>query len=174
MQIAEQICLWYGTWRTDTVRVILLRETGKNTTATTGYRLALITTDLHATPEAIIARYAARWSIEVTCFDVKNILGIGQARNRVPRPVERTIPFGLFCHSILLLWYARHGHENTDTASRRSAAPWYRTKTEPATWDMLLKLRRQIIAARFLPPTPRPATTEEILEVQQAWALAAA
>jgi hypothetical protein len=39
---------------------------------------------------------------------------------------------------------------------------------------MLTSLRRQIIAARFLPPAPRPATTEEILEVQQAWALAAA
>jgi len=39
---------------------------------------------------------------------------------------------------------------------------------------MLTSLRRQIIAARFLPTSPRPATTEEILEVQQAWALAAA
>lgn len=174
VQVSEQTCLWYGTWRTDTVRVILLRETGTNTTATKGYDLALITTDLHATPEAIIARYAARWSIEVTFFDVKNILGVGQARNRVPKAVERTVPFGLFCHSILIVWYARHGHDNTDTASRRRAAPWYRTKTEPATWDMLLKLRRQIIAARFMPPSPRPATTEEILEVQQAWALAAA
>lgn len=174
VQVSEQTCLWYGTWRTDTVRVILLRETGTNTTATKGYDLALITTDLHATPEAIIARYAARWSIEVTFFDVKNILGVGQARNRVPKAVERTVPFGLFCHSILIVWYARHGHDNTDTASRRSAAPWYRTKTEPATWDMLLKLRRQIIAARFMPTSPRPATTEEILEVQQAWALAAA
>jgi hypothetical protein len=39
---------------------------------------------------------------------------------------------------------------------------------------MLTSLRRQIITARFLPPTHRPATTEEILEIQQAWALAAA
>jgi hypothetical protein len=174
VQIAEQTCLWYGTWRTDTVRVILVRETGTNTTATQGYDLALITTDLAATPAAIIARYAARWSIEVTFFDVKNLLGVGQARNRVRKAVERTVPFGLFCHSILIVWYTLHGHENTDTAARRNAAPWYRTKTEPSTWDMLLKLRRQIIAARFLPTSPRPATTQEILEVQQAWALAAA
>ncbi len=174
VQIAEQTCLWYGTWRSDTVRVILLRETGTTSTPPSGYHLALITTDLHATPEAIIARYAARWSIEVTFFDVKNILGVGEARNRVPKAVERTVPFGLFCHSILIVWYALHGHENTDTASRRSAAPWYRTKTEPSTWDMLIKLRRQIIAARFMPPSLRPATTQEILEVQQAWALAAA
>ena len=129
---------------------------------------------LTATPEEIIARYAARWSIEVTLFDVKNLLGVGQARNRVPKAVQRTVPFGLLCHSLLIIWYARHGHATTDVAHRRTSAPWYRSKTGPSTLDMLTSLRRQIIAARFLPSSPRPATTEEILEVQQAWALAAA
>ncbi|RLP33589.1 hypothetical protein, partial [Nocardia seriolae] len=59
-------------------------------------------------------------------------------------------------------------------ALRRIAAPWYRTKTEPSTLDMLVKLRRQLIAARFIPESPRPATTQEIMEVQLAWAQAAA
>ena len=174
VEITDVTCLWYGTWRTDTVRVILVRDTGKKTTAAAGYDIALVTTDLDATPEQIIARYAARWSIEVTFFDVKNILGVGQARNRVKKAVERTVPFGLFCHSLLIIWYALHGHTTTDVADRRRSAPWYRNKTEPATLDMLNALRRQVIAARFLPPCPRPATTQEILEVQHAWALAAA
>ena len=172
VQIAERVCLWFGTWRTDPVRVILLRDTGR--TSGSGYDLTLVTTDRTATPEEIIARYAARWSIEVMFFDVKNILGVGQARNRVRKAVERTVVFGLFCHSLLIVWYSLHGHPTTDTAHRRASAPWYRSKTEPATLDMLTSLRRQIIAARFLPPSPRPATTQEILEVQQAWALAAA
>lgn len=171
--VTDRVCLWYGTWRTDPVRVILLRE-GARKTKTSGYDIALVTTDLTATPEEIIARYAARWSIEVTFFDVKNILGVGQARNRVTTAVQRTVPFGLFCHSLLIICYAHNGHAATDTAHRRAAAPWYRSKTEPSTLDMLTKLRHQIIAARFLPSTPRPATTQEILEVQQAWALAAA
>ena len=67
VQLTERRCLWYGTWRTDTVRVILLRDTRR----TSGYDLALVTTDLTATPEEIIARYAARWSIEVTFFDAR-------------------------------------------------------------------------------------------------------
>ena len=173
VQVSERHALWYGTWRTDPVRVILLRESTPKT-STSGYDIALVTTDLTATPEQIIARYAARWSIEVTFFDVKNILGVGQARNRVTKAVERTVPFGLYCHSLLIIWYALNGHAATDTAHRRATAPWYRSKTEPATLDMLTALRHQIIAARFLPPTPRAATTQEILEVQQAWALAAA
>jgi len=70
-QITERVCLWYGTWRTDPVRVILLRDTGRTTPKTSGYDIALVTTDLTATPEEIIARYAARWSIEVTFFDAR-------------------------------------------------------------------------------------------------------
>jgi hypothetical protein len=69
--------------------------------------------------------------------------------------VQRTVPFGLFCHSILIAWYALHGHDHNDTAQRRASAPWYKTKTEPSTLDMLTKLRRQIIATRFMPTSPR-------------------
>jgi len=176
VKVAERVCLWFGTWRTDTVRVILLTDTGRatKTSTTSGYDIALITTDLTSTTEEIIARYAARWAIEVTFFDAKNILGVGQPRNRVPAAVARTVPFGLFCHSILVIWYATAGHDRDDAAQRRDAAPWYRSKTEPSTQDMLTKLRRQIIATRFMPTTPRPATTEEIMEVQLAWAQAAA
>lgn len=164
----------YGTWRTDPVRVILIREPGRKTHPTNGYDLALVTTDLTTPPEQIITRYAARWSIEVTFFDVKNILGLGQARNRVREAVERTVTFGLFCHSLLIIWYTPHSHDTNDVAHRRVSVPWYRTKTEPSTLDVLTKTRRQIIAAKFLPASPRPATTQEILDIQQAWALAAA
>ncbi len=175
VQLTDLTCLWYGSWRTDTVRVILVRDTTRTTTSTAhGYDIALVTTDLHATPQEIITRYAARWSIEVTFSDVKTLLGVGQARNYVPKAVQRTVPFGLFCHSILITWYTLHGHAPDDTTHRRTTAPWYRIKTEPSTLDMLIKLRRQIIAARFMPTTTRPATTQEIMEVQQAWAHAAA
>ena len=119
-QITERVCLWYGTWRTDTVRVIGLRD---GRTPTSGYDLALVTTDLTAPPQEIIARYAARGSIEVTFFDVKNILGVGQARNRVPKAVQRTVLFGLFCYSLLIVWYHLHGRPSTDTAHRRASAP---------------------------------------------------
>jgi hypothetical protein len=132
VKIAEQICLWFGTWRTDTVRVILVKNTGRTTktSTTNGYDIALVTTDLTDTAAEIIARYAARWAIEVTFFDVKNILGAGEARNRVPKAVQRTVPFGLLCHSILIIWYALHGHDQDDAAQRRARAPWYKTKTE--------------------------------------------
>ena len=39
------------------VRVILVRDRAR-----TGYDIALVTTDLRASPAAVIERYAARWS----------------------------------------------------------------------------------------------------------------
>jgi hypothetical protein len=59
--LAETTCLWYGSFHTRTVRMILLRDDH----ADTGYDLALITTDLTTPAPELITRYAWRWSIEM-------------------------------------------------------------------------------------------------------------
>ncbi|MDJ0347641.1 transposase [Streptomyces sp. H10-C2] len=168
VHLAEQTCLWYGSFHTQTVRVILLRD---DDTAT-GYDLALVTTDLTTPAPALITRYAWRWAIEVTFAEARDLLGTGQAQNRTRAAVERTVPFGLYCYTITVAWYALHGHHPSDAADRREHAPWYTTKTDPSVADMLAKLRRVIIAARFLPRSPGRPTDQEIRAVQQAWATA--
>ncbi len=99
--------------------------------------LALVTTDLDASPAALVTPYAARWGIEQAFADARNVLGAGEARNRVRRAVERTVPFALLVHTLIIIWYARYGHDPADIDDRRAAQPWYRTKTEPAFEDML-------------------------------------
>jgi hypothetical protein len=76
--------------------------------------------------------------------------------------------------SLVIVWYAGHGHHAEDAAARREESPWYATKVEPSFEDMLVKLRRMLIAARFMPTRRFQPTAEETLEVQQAWAAAAA
>ncbi|WP_245177563.1 transposase, partial [Geodermatophilus sp. DF01-2] len=125
-------CLWYEPFHTRTCRVVLIRETG----TTTGYDLALLTTDLDSPPAAIVERYAARWSIEVAIFDAKQITGAGQARNRLRTAVERTVPFALLVQTLVVLWYTDHGDPAGDLAAIRAAAPWYTTKAEPSYADM--------------------------------------
>jgi hypothetical protein len=168
VHIAEIRCLWYGSFHTRTVRVILLRDDATDT----GYDLALVTTDLQSPAADLITRYAWRWSIEVTFAEARGLLGVGQARNRTENAVRRTVPFGLNCYTITVLWYTLHGHHPNDAADRRERAPWYTTKTEPAFSDMLAKLRRVIIATRFLPITAGRPTDAEIRAVHQAWASA--
>jgi DDE superfamily endonuclease len=168
--VAEVTCLWYGSWHTRTVRLILSRD--RRTTS--GYDLALVTTDLAASPAALVARYAARWAIEQAFADARNVLGAGEARNRVERAVERTVPFALLAHTLIVCWYARHGHDPADVDDRRAAQPWYRTKTEPAFEDMLIKLRRTMIAARFSVSRPAQPADEQIRAVLAAWDAAVA
>lgn len=168
--VAEVTCLWYGSWHTRAVRLILARD--EHTTS--GYDLALVTTDPATSPGALVARYATRWAIEQAFADARNILGAGEARNRVRLAVERTVPFALLMHTLIILWYARHGHDPADIDDRRAAQPWYRTKTEPAFEDMLIKLRRTLITARFSGSRPAQPTSDQIHAVLAAWDAAAA
>jgi hypothetical protein len=88
--------------------------------------------------------------------------------------VERTVPFGLICFSVVTVTvcYALHGHCVDDVAGHRTRARWYTTKTEPSYDDMTIKLRRVIITARFRGPCPEQATTQETRAVLAAWAAA--
>src|SRR5205085_1302201 len=174
VQITELVCLWYGSFRSRTVRVILVRDDKPRTRGRDdrGYGLPLVTTDLESTAEALVARYASRWGIEQAFADARQIMGVGEARNRTRRAVERTVPFGLICFSVVTIWYALHGHAPDDVSSRRARARWYTTKTEPSYDDMAIKLRRVIIAARFRSPCPEQATPQETRAVLAAWAAA--
>jgi hypothetical protein len=114
------------------------------------------------------------WAIEVAFEDAKQLFGVGQARNRTAQAVRRTVPFALACQSLTTLWYATAGHHPADVAAHRDRAPWHTTKTQPSTADMLTKLRRVIIAAKYRPSRSDQPTSEEIDVIRLAWEDAAA
>jgi hypothetical protein len=138
-------CLWYGALKGQPVQVVLSRPVG----SPDGYQLALVTTDLTATPAQVIERYADRWPVETTFLDGRHLAGVGQARTRTQRSVERLVPFGLVCYSLTIVWYARHGQPAHDLAAHRARAPWYRTKHTVSVADMLACLRRALLAAQY-------------------------
>src|SRR6476659_10374020 len=71
VQITEITCLWYGSFRSRTVRVILVRDDKPRTRSRDdrGYGLPLVTTDLESSAEDLVARYASRWGIEQAFAD---------------------------------------------------------------------------------------------------------
>jgi hypothetical protein len=73
----------------------------------------------------------------------------GRRRGPQPRQARRgtSRPFALLVHTLIIIWYARHGHDPADIDDCRASQPWYRTKIEPAFEDMLIKVRRTLIAA---------------------------
>jgi len=168
LSLAEVDCLW-GPLGPDTpVRVILVRDTSKPS----GYQLALITTDLDASAAETVERYADRWPIEVAFEEGKELFGVGHARNRTRKAVERTVPFQCFCLTLTIVWYAASGHHPDVVAEHRARAPWYTTKAAPSFADMLAKFRRVIIAAEYQAGQGRTPTPREILRVTEAWAAA--
>jgi hypothetical protein len=134
VQISERFCLWYGSFRSRTVRVILVCDDKPRTRSRDdrGYGLPLVTTDRESSAEDLVARYASRWGIEQAFADARQIIGVGEPRNRTRRAVERTVPFGFICFSVVTLWYALHGHAPEDVTGHRTRARWYTTKTEPS------------------------------------------
>ena len=161
-------CLWYEAFGSQPLQVALIQDTTKPS----GYELALVSTDLDASAAQLIERYAERWPTEVAYEEGKELAGVGQARNRAEKAVQRTVPFQFLAMSLTIIWYALSGHHPDDVKERRERHPWYLTKTTPSFADMLAKLRRVIIASQFHPGRGCAPTPREITSVQQAWASA--
>ena len=135
--------IWYGAFGNTEGRTVLVREPG------TEKVLAVFTTDTTSDTETVVARYADRWPIEVAIAGGKQLLGIGQARNRLQLAVERTVPLSFCVYSLVVVWYTLHGYHPDDLTGRRADQPWYSHKDDIAFEDMLAKLRRSLVAARI-------------------------
>ncbi len=170
VRLAQIPAIWYGAFGNTDGRLILATEPDSDSP----YDLALFTTDTTTGAGQVIARYAERWTIETAIATGKQTLGVGQARNRLRRAVERTVPFAFCVQSLVTIWYATCGHHPEDLTARRAAEPWYGHKTEPAFEDMLAKLRRTLIAARFVPTTSDQPDPDIIRDYALACAAAAA
>jgi hypothetical protein len=134
-------CLWYDVWGQRPVRVVLVKTTNRSD----NYDIALITMNIQSSAAEIIERYDERWAIEVSYEDAKQITGVGQARNRVQKAVERTVPFGFLCQTIAITWYALYGSADEDVKHRRQRSPWYSHKRFPSYQDMLSSLRPPVV-----------------------------
>jgi hypothetical protein len=170
VQVAEVACIWYGSFANTPGRCVLVRDAD----STKPYDLALFTTDTVTAAAAVVQRYAVRWSIEPSNATGKQQMGVGQARNRLPKAVERTVPFGMLVQSMVIVWYALHGYHPEDILARRLAQPWYDSKTEPSFEDMIGKLRRTLIAARFSATSPGQTDPDLLRDYALACAAAAA
>ncbi len=158
VQVAAAGALWHGSFKTAPGRVVLVRDPGSGK----DYDLGLFTLDTEADPAAIAERYSWRWPIEPSNATGKQILGVGDACNRVEKAVERTVPFGFLVQSLLIVWYARCAYDPADIDRRRRLCPWYRSKTEPSPADMLARLRREFLKARFSAIRPGQPDPDQI------------
>jgi hypothetical protein len=95
-------------------------------------------TRLDWTARQILSAYACRWAIECTFENCKQLLGLEDPANRLPKAVERTAPMALIIYSLVIVWFHQAGHQSV----RFPFSPWYPKKQEPSFADMLTTLRR--------------------------------
>lgn len=60
---------------------------------------------------AVLSAYASRWALAVTFEGAKQVLGLEDAANRLPKAVQRTAPRALLLYSLVVLWFDEGGHE---------------------------------------------------------------
>jgi len=153
------VCLWPTVAGERLVRVVLTRDPAGRF----GDR-AYFCTDPDLSVEEILMRFSHRWEIEVTFRNAKQTLGLADPQNgwwRRPhgkrrserRPgaephaargrhaVERTVPLALTAHSVVIVWYLRHGRAANDVRAAKRLAPWNRRKSSVSFDDMLGALR---------------------------------
>jgi len=127
--------LWYNALSTHPVRVVVVRDpAGKRKDE------AFFCTDLTMTPTSILEGFARRWTIEVTFHDSKQFLGFATPQSQTKQAVLRTAPMAFVVYDLVLLWYAnqmQHG-----AAPTWLLRPWYRGKSAPSFFDMLIALRQ--------------------------------
>jgi hypothetical protein len=114
---------------------------------------------------AVLSAYASRWSAEVTHESAKQLLGLEDPANRLPKAVKRTAPMALVLCSLIVLWFDQVGHEQVRFPRR----PWYRRKREPSLADMLTTLRRlsweERLAGVASPDSPAGKKIAEFIEM---------
>jgi len=102
-------------------------------------------------PEIILARYARRWSIEVTFRNLKQLLGFEHPQVRVTQSVLRMAPFVAMLYTAIVLWYVEHACHVPSLA--QPVGPWYRQKNHVAFEDMIYAARKALIASGVFDPT---------------------
>jgi hypothetical protein len=146
------VALWYNSAGPRPLRIVVVRDPS-------GQRRddCFFSTDTTLSPRRILERFAQRWPLEVTFYNAKQFLGLEDPQNRSPLAVQRTAPLALCLYSLVILWFARHGHFNL--AAYRKARPWYRHKRAPSFEDMLTCLHRVSFRQSIstLPPQKRPS-----------------
>lgn len=134
LEVKVRQTLYYASGRNRLLTIVLMRDTVGERPEQMFY-----CTNLTLSAEQILGTYACRWSIEVTFENTKQLLGLEDPANRLPRAVERTAPMALFLYSLSVLWFHLEGHRHVQFPYR----PWYRQKREPSFADIFSTLRRR-------------------------------
>jgi len=126
--------LWYNRGR----RLVMIRWVYVVDREGTHRDDCLFSTDSTLSPEEIVGLFTRRWSIEVTCEEVRAHLGFETTRQWTPKSVLRTGPCLLGLFTVVSLIFAAHARDHRVLPA---ATAWY-AKKDITFSDALALVRR--------------------------------
>lgn len=149
-------CLWYHVSKDRPIKLLIVRDPSGN--QKDDY---MFCTDPTVSDAEIIGRFAARWPIEESIHDGKQLGGLEQVQGWCPRTVERQAPLALIVQTLVKVWYLRHGVHAKNAQPK--GTDWTAPKDHPSYLDMLATLRKVLWTARININSPRPGRVRELL-----------
>lgn len=132
----------------------------------------LFTTDLQASLEGVISRFAWRWSIEVLFRASKQVLEIEAPQHFCQQSVEKVAPWVWSMQSVIMVWYLTGGQGSPEALELGSRlGPW------DSPWSlrhMLRVFQRATLHATFSPDSANSDQLLQMVQTLQNWALLAA
>lgn len=135
VKVITGLC-WYTVMGPAPVQVVLVRDPKGQ-----WRNEALVCTDVTLSAVEVITGYCRRWSVEVAFCDAKQLLGFHDPAVWCEASVERAAPMAWFVGTLIVCWYALHGHKGEQAERQR---PWYSHKETPTFADMLAACRLQL------------------------------
>ena len=131
------------------VRVVVVRDpSGRMDDA------HLFTTDVRASLEWVIGKFAERWSIEVLFRGSKQVLEVEGPQHWCRESVEKVGPWVWAAQTVVMVWYVSAGHETAEAAELR---------VRMGSWDSEWSLRHriQVLRRAVLNATINPDSADE-------------
>ncbi len=141
-QVLSIVCLWYHVCRDRPIKLLVVRDPSGQ--QTDDY---MFCTDPAVSEVEIIERFAARWPIEESIHDGKQLGGFEQVQGWCPRTVVRQAPVAMIVQTLVKAWYLRYGVKAA--SAQPKGTDWAASKDHPSYLDMLATLRKAIWTHRI-------------------------
>ena len=141
-RVLTVVCLWYHVSKGRPIKLLIVRDPlGQQTDD------YMFCTDSTVSEVEIIERFAARWPIEESIHDGKQLGGFEQVQGWCPRTVPRQAPVAMIVQTLVKAWYLRYGVKAA--SAQPKGTDWAASKDHPSYLDMLATLRKAIWTDRI-------------------------
>jgi len=166
-RVLSIVCLWYHVGKDRPIRLLVVRDPSGQ--QTDDY---MFCTDSTVSEIEIIERFAARWPIEESIHDGKQLGGFEQVQGWCPKTVVRQAPMAMIVQTLVKAWYLQYGVKAT--SAQPKGTDWAASKDHPSYLDMLATLRSALWTDRINMKSPLRRGIRELWKTLQFTLCAAA